>query len=212
MQVRDASNTAIHALRAQLNSAVAADGGGAYGLLLGPRLGAPRAGHAAVFFEDSYQHCHVAVAARALQVFRSVRRSSRVSTCRRAPPCAGRSSSKEQYAWLYRELRMQPLRNATFADKADHFERPPQSVWWRVNGSDFTLSTMGLHAAPGDALAEMDALAGAYKSDVAPSYSSSAVGGLCRAFLSSIQQGTRVLLSLWNSLMFERVPEYPPEH
>ena len=28
----------------------------------------------------------------------------------------------------------------------------------------------------------------------------------------AIQKGTRVLISLWDSLMFGRVPEYPPEH
>ena len=27
-----------------------------------------------------------------------------------------------------------------------------------------------------------------------------------------IQKGTRVLISLWDSLMFGRVPGYPPEH
>ena len=30
--------------------------------------------------------------------------------------------------------------------------------------------------------------------------------------LCAIQKGTRVRISLWDSLMFRRVPGYPPEH
>lgn len=88
----------------------------------------------------------------------------------------GRTSSKEQYAWFYREERLRPLdANSTAeSDPEDIWEREPMLVYWDTRNSasestslttttakavQHTLATIGIHVDPDEAVAEIDALA-----------------------------------------------------
>lgn len=72
----------------------------------------------------------------------------------------GRSTSKEQYGFLYREDSGISV-NATYQDPdtADHFQRPPYAVHFKSTQavtSDFVL--MAIHTSPSSAVSEIDAL------------------------------------------------------
>ena len=70
----------------------------------------------------------------------------------------GRTSSKEQYAWFYRKEKVSVVRESTYADKDDNFERSPQTVWWNVHGAG-EFGFMCMHVSPEDAVEELDAMA-----------------------------------------------------
>ena len=83
----------------------------------------------------------------------------------------GRTNSKEQYAWFYRDSRVRPSETSTtpVPDPSDTWEREPMLVFWdtRSNTDDpsssssaaHILATLGIHVDPDDAVVEIDALA-----------------------------------------------------
>jgi endonuclease/exonuclease/phosphatase family metal-dependent hydrolase len=73
-------------------------------------------------------------------------------------PRLGRSSSKEQYAYIYNTVRVSVLDGSTytFDDKDDVFEREPYLAAFRVGDFDFVL--VNIHTKPDDATAEIRAL------------------------------------------------------
>jgi endonuclease/exonuclease/phosphatase family metal-dependent hydrolase len=76
-------------------------------------------------------------------------------------PRLGRTSSKEQYAFFYRERAVEPLPGAyTYADPGDRFEREPYIVPFRVRGGGpgFDFVCVNVHTKPEDATAEIAAL------------------------------------------------------
>jgi len=91
----------------------------------------------------------------------------------------GRTSSKEQYAYVYRADKVEIISDYQFADEADVFEREPYTVQFRRRGnytdgpSEFTY--IGFHAKPGDAQVEIDALVNVYELAVAKFGSDNAV-------------------------------------
>ncbi|CAH1776474.1 unnamed protein product [Owenia fusiformis] len=72
----------------------------------------------------------------------------------------GRSSSKEQYAYMYRLSTTSVISSYVFDDAQDVFEREPYIVEFSTQEAavpEFALA--GIHVKPSDALAELDALA-----------------------------------------------------
>ncbi|XP_071826107.1 deoxyribonuclease-1-like [Apostichopus japonicus] len=86
----------------------------------------------------------------------------------------GRSSSKEQYCFFYKHSIFSVVKDDTFTDSSDIFEREPYSVKFRhgSTGRQFVLS--GLHAKPDDAVAEIDAMVEVYE-DIKSTFSTSDV-------------------------------------
>lgn len=78
----------------------------------------------------------------------------------------GRTSSKEQYGYIYRTDKVEAISEYQFPDNQDVFEREPYTVQFRrlepnyVGPRDF--SYVSLHAKPDDAVAEIDALVEVY--------------------------------------------------
>jgi endonuclease/exonuclease/phosphatase family metal-dependent hydrolase len=70
-------------------------------------------------------------------------------------PRLGRTSSKEQYAYIYREG-IELLGNYTFNDSSDIFHREPYIARFRADGFDFVLIV--LHTDPDETPEELDAL------------------------------------------------------
>eukprot|EP00928_Gymnodinium_smaydae_P039280 TRINITY_DN26858_c0_g1_i1.p1 TRINITY_DN26858_c0_g1~~TRINITY_DN26858_c0_g1_i1.p1 ORF type:complete len:461 (-),score=89.39 TRINITY_DN26858_c0_g1_i1:93-1475(-) len=120
----------------------------------------------------------------------------------------GRTSSKEQYGWIYRPRLVSIEKDLVVPDKLDHFERPPHIVWWRVKSSGYRLVTMGLHARPKlqDALIELEWLSKAHDKHVRPSkHDGSLIMGDFNLGLSTTKwdclqdpKCKAVQLSLWN--------------
>lgn len=74
----------------------------------------------------------------------------------------GRSSSKEQYCYFYKNSLFQVLNQNEYPDSNDYFERPPFNVLFRdkEDGKEFVVS--GLHAKPDDAVKEIDRMIEVY--------------------------------------------------
>lgn len=69
----------------------------------------------------------------------------------------GRTSSKEQYAYMYNDDLVQVLEYAVYPDPYDVFEREPfMALWKSRSGEEFI--TIGLHAKPSDVDRELAAL------------------------------------------------------
>jgi len=73
-------------------------------------------------------------------------------------PRVGRTSSKEQYAFMYRTAVLQPLNSATYNDPGDRFEREPFMARFKLKKSSFDFVLVNVHVSPGDATAEIDVL------------------------------------------------------
>jgi len=71
----------------------------------------------------------------------------------------GRTRSKEQYAFIYRSDLLQLLHAEVLPDPEDHFERGIYLANFIHLASDQSLTFLGTHLSPGDAEAEMLALA-----------------------------------------------------
>jgi endonuclease/exonuclease/phosphatase family metal-dependent hydrolase len=73
-------------------------------------------------------------------------------------PRLGRSSSKEQYAFIYNSERVNYIANSmyTFNDSQDVFEREPLVA--RFKAGNFSFVLVDIHTKPDDATAEIDAL------------------------------------------------------
>ena len=79
----------------------------------------------------------------------------------------GRTSSKEQYAYFYKTKVLSVLGTYHYDDglepDADIFEREPYLVRFQVVSHLLNFSMIGIHAAPGDAEAEVDYLVDVYQ-------------------------------------------------
>ena len=73
-------------------------------------------------------------------------------------PRLGRSTSKEQYAFIYRTDSIQPIGNYTFNDTAGVFARPPFIGYFKTKSGNFDFILIDIHTAPSDATAEIKAL------------------------------------------------------
>lgn len=81
-------------------------------------------------------------------------------------PRTGRSSSKEQYGFIYRTDRMFVSNEWQYPDLANNFERPPYVVTFELiqptTHAGGLLTIIPCHAKPDDAIAEMNALVDVY--------------------------------------------------
>lgn len=73
-------------------------------------------------------------------------------------PRMGRSTSKEQYAFMYRTDTLQTTGSYTFDDTADIFERPPYIAYFKVINGKFDFVLIDIHTAPDAATAEISGL------------------------------------------------------
>ncbi|XP_044289330.1 deoxyribonuclease-1-like 2 isoform X1 [Varanus komodoensis] len=75
----------------------------------------------------------------------------------------GRENYKEKYLFLYRSVRVSVASTYQFPDKSDAFSRPPFIVKFSVpDAKEAELVLIPLHAVPGEAVAEIDALYDVY--------------------------------------------------
>lgn len=78
----------------------------------------------------------------------------------------GRTNSKEQYAYIYKGAKLNVVEGYHYDDGAeptlDTFEREPFIVRFRATQHDFDFSVVGIHTAPSDARAELNALTAVY--------------------------------------------------
>ncbi len=84
-------------------------------------------------------------------------------------PRLGRSTSKEQYAWIYKSSNMGVRKYYVYNDTLDIFERPPFVVWWELKYRNtlqvpINILTIGMHAKPDDVVNELNALHDVYHS------------------------------------------------
>ena len=81
-------------------------------------------------------------------------------------PRVGRSSSKEQYAFIYRAEYMGVIDSWSYPDLTDDFERPPFVVQFELyqpnKRAGEYLSFVNIHTKPSDAVNEIDSLVNVY--------------------------------------------------
>jgi len=78
-------------------------------------------------------------------------------------PRLGRTSSKEEYAYIYRSDKVSLVKSYTYADVNDVFEREPFIAWFNAPSaaiSDFVVA--GIHISPKDAANEISNLTAVY--------------------------------------------------
>ncbi len=79
-------------------------------------------------------------------------------------PRLGRTSSKEQYAYMYRENTVEPMHTYTYEDTAgDLFHREPYIARFRAKEGPFDLVLITIHTDPDEATQEINALVNAVK-------------------------------------------------
>ncbi|XP_071479349.1 deoxyribonuclease-1-like [Diadema antillarum] len=81
-------------------------------------------------------------------------------------PRVGRTSSKEQYAYFYREDMFSVKDSFTYSDSGDLFEREPYVVLFGSTTGVGDFSVIGLHSKPDDAVNELDQMTNVYNSAV----------------------------------------------
>ncbi|WP_159455588.1 endonuclease/exonuclease/phosphatase family protein [Pseudobacteriovorax antillogorgiicola] len=69
----------------------------------------------------------------------------------------GRTSSREQYAYLYNDDRIKLIHSEVYQDWDDRFEREPYIAIWQTPGA-FRFATIGIHVKPDDVEQELRAL------------------------------------------------------
>jgi endonuclease/exonuclease/phosphatase family metal-dependent hydrolase len=84
-------------------------------------------------------------------------------------PRLGRTTSKEQYAFVYRVDKLDLIDQAVWPDPTDEFEREPYVARFETVEGGNTFTAIGLHAAPGDVVDELTALSAVYD-DVVGTY------------------------------------------
>jgi len=70
-------------------------------------------------------------------------------------PREGRSSSKEQYWFIYDSAKLRVINYATYPDLLDTFERRPKAVYFEHINSIFDFVVINKHVSPRDALREI---------------------------------------------------------
>ncbi|XP_039266308.2 uncharacterized protein LOC120341814 [Styela clava] len=82
----------------------------------------------------------------------------------------GRTSSKEQYGYIYKHERLQPVMQYEYNDRRDVFEREPYVVMFQRTaqypGDQDIFNVIPLHAKPDDAVNEMNALVDVYDDSI----------------------------------------------
>jgi deoxyribonuclease-1-like protein len=84
-------------------------------------------------------------------------------------PRLGRTSSKEQYAFIFDAASIEADRNSTYTveDPDDRLHREPLVGWFRVRGPKaeeaFTFTLVNIHTDPDETSTELDALADVYR-------------------------------------------------
>jgi len=73
-------------------------------------------------------------------------------------PRLGRTSSKEQYAYMYRADTIEPIDCITMEDSFDVFHREPYMCSFKVKNGTFDFVLITIHTDPDDATAEIEAL------------------------------------------------------
>jgi len=73
-------------------------------------------------------------------------------------PRLGRTSSKEQYAYMFRTGTVEPLNSRTFEDPADVFHREPLIAEFKAKNGKFDFTIVNIHVDPDEADDEIDAL------------------------------------------------------
>ena len=77
----------------------------------------------------------------------------------RVGPRVGRTSSKEQYAYMYDTLTIEALSNYyTYDDVGDLFEREPFVAQFKVKSAKFDFVLINIHTKPDDATVEIELL------------------------------------------------------
>jgi len=75
----------------------------------------------------------------------------------------GRSTSKEQYGYIYRSDWLSVVNSYVYADSNDHFERPPFVVHFKSSKAEVkNFVTIGIHTKPDDAENEISRLVDVY--------------------------------------------------
>jgi endonuclease/exonuclease/phosphatase family metal-dependent hydrolase len=70
-------------------------------------------------------------------------------------PREGRSSSKEQYWFIYDKTKLKIISQATYPDLLNTFERRPEAVYFEYVDGGFDFILINKHVSPGDALKEI---------------------------------------------------------
>ena len=73
-------------------------------------------------------------------------------------PRLGRSNSKEQYAFMYRADKFEPVDSFTYEDPGDIFHREPLCVQFKLKNYDVDFVLINIHTDPDDATAEISTL------------------------------------------------------
>ena len=73
-------------------------------------------------------------------------------------PRLGRTSSKEQYAYIYRTEALEYIEAYTYEDEDDTFHRPPFIARFMARGGDFSFVLITVHTDPDEATEEIEAL------------------------------------------------------
>nr|XP_018672106.1 deoxyribonuclease-1-like isoform X1 [Ciona intestinalis] len=118
-------------------------------------------------------------------------------------PRVGRTSSKEQYGFVYRPDKLELLGKFQYNDTDDVFEREPiitRFRWLGGGGREFTLIPM--HAKPTDAVAEMNGLLQVYMDAVGVYGNNTIILGDLNADCSYVCQ------SCWDSVVLRTDPTF----
>eukprot|EP00029_Vermamoeba_vermiformis_P006928 TRINITY_DN2852_c0_g1_i1.p1 TRINITY_DN2852_c0_g1~~TRINITY_DN2852_c0_g1_i1.p1 ORF type:complete len:314 (+),score=36.59 TRINITY_DN2852_c0_g1_i1:127-1068(+) len=78
----------------------------------------------------------------------------------------GRTTSKEQYGFFYKESEFTHLAAFQYNDTLNRFERPPFPNLWKINANGFEFFTVPIHTSPDYAVSEIDALADVFDKSV----------------------------------------------
>ncbi|CAK8678616.1 unnamed protein product [Clavelina lepadiformis] len=119
---------------------------------------------------------------------------------------SGRTSSKEQYGYIYRSSRIRVINEYQYPDTDnDVFEREPYSVQFeRIDGQGYQtkFNYIAIHTKPDDAVAEIDALDDVYD-DVAAKYGEDAlIGGDFNADCNYVCKTCWQQIDMWTDPRF----------
>jgi hypothetical protein len=113
----------------------------------------------------------------------------------------GRTSSKEQYAYMYNNALVSVINTFQFNDTQNWFERPPYTAVFAVKNSLTIVPLVGCHISPSTAVTEIDKLLDVYQGFVKqPWYNNIILMGDFNADCSYVPA------SQWQNIRFKQVP------
>ncbi|XP_072174335.1 deoxyribonuclease-1-like [Diadema setosum] len=119
-------------------------------------------------------------------------------------PRVGRTSSKEQYAYFYREDMFSVKDSFTYSDSGDLFEREPYVVLFGSNTGVGDFSVIGLHSKPDDAVNELNQMKNVYNSAVSRfGNANSILMGDFNADCNYVTSSEWSQISIWTDTSFE---------